>query len=82
MPLSPSRLPLLCGSKNVISLEPYEPLLGAEEGRHDVIRGLGYDRDSSVQSFLEPASNSKFLATLLGVNSPQVCFPWSLDLYF
>lgn len=49
MPLSPSRLPPLCGSKNVIRLEPYEPLLGAEEGRHDVIRGLGYDRDSSIQ---------------------------------
>lgn len=45
MPLSLSRLLLLCGSQNVITLETYKPLLGAK----DVMRGLGYERDSSVQ---------------------------------
>lgn len=49
MSLSPSRLLLLCGSQNVITLEPYKPLLGAKEGHHDVTQGPGYDRDSSVQ---------------------------------
>lgn len=59
----------------------YKLRLGAKDGRHDVTQGLGYDRDISVQEFLEPASNSKFLVTLLGISSPRVCFLWGLDLY-